>query len=87
MPATDATVYVARNPENWADAHWFPNEESAFESYCDWGHVYTYTAFNDAEGWSRPLDDEFADRVVPNAFDRAASRADAPHQASMEGVA
>lgn len=83
----DKTIYLSRNPEDEHDVTWFASEDAAYQDWREYGDTYLYTAFNEAEGRAYPLNDEFADRVVPDAFDVAASRADALHQARMEGVA
>jgi len=86
----DKDIIIARNPENELDACWFTSEDEAFSHYCDWSDDYTYTQFNDVEGWSRCLDDDFADRQhrarSACRHERMASVADDRHQARMEAV-
>lgn len=88
---TDKDIIIARNIGNELDACWFRSEEDAYEHFADYGDDYTYTQFNDAEGWSRCLDDDFADRQhrarSACRYDRAASMEDARYQQHMEGVA
>ena len=80
----DKTIYLSRNPEDEHDVTWFASEDAAYQDWREYGDTYLYTAFNEAEGWAHPLNDEFADRVAPDAFDRAATRADRAYQLSRE---
>lgn len=64
MTPQDKTIWFARNPENTLDATWFATEDEAYDHFKDWGDDYLYTAMNDVEGWSRPMNDEFSDMKV-----------------------
>jgi len=72
MRCIDRDVWVGRDPET-GEVFGFSTEAEAYQHWQDYGDTgLFYTVFNDAEGWSRPLNDEFADMLVA---DRCEDRA------------
>ena len=67
----DRDIIIACNAGNELDARYFLFEEEAYEHFCDYGDDYIYTALNQAEGWSRPMNEEFTERLYEA---RASSR-------------
>lgn len=82
LTAQDKTIWFARDPENEIDARWFTTEAEAYQHFCDFGDCCLYTAMNEVEGWSIPLNDEFAER---QATDAGLARSLARHERSYAG--